>query len=118
MVLNTFVSSICKIFVILIFCNKIDSDFSMILLYPYCCSICCRNFNSQMAKEAAFLFLTVLALRFYQETALAEAKTFAVGGVKGWTKENIGNWFPIGTIFYAGDKLGEYELFFILFFIC
>ncbi|XP_030937728.1 basic blue protein-like [Quercus lobata] len=61
-----------------------------------------------MAKEAAFLFITLLALRFYQETALAETKTFLVGGLKGWTKENIGNWFPIGTIFYAGDKL-EFE---------
>ena len=108
MVLNTFVSSIRKFFVILTFCNKIDSDFSMILLYPYCCSICCRNFNSQMDKKVPILFFTVLlASTLYPETTLAKAKTFRVGGSIGWSKETHGSWFPIGTIFHAGDSLGD-----------
>ena len=104
MVLNTFVSSICKFFVILTFCNKIDGDFSMILLYPYCCSICCRNFNSQMDKAGAILFLTVLlASTLYPETTLAKAKSIRVY----WSEETHGRWFPIGTIFHAGDSIGD-----------
>ncbi|KAL4634042.1 hypothetical protein ACB092_04G168800 [Castanea dentata] len=59
-----------------------------------------------MAKEGAILFLTVLlASTLYTQTTLAERKSFLVGGLNGWTKENNGSWFLIGTKFYAGDSL-------------
>nr|POE96198.1 basic blue protein [Quercus suber] len=59
-----------------------------------------------MDKEGAILFLTfLLALTLYPETTSAETKSFLVGGLNGWTKESNGNWFPTGTIFYAGDSL-------------
>ena len=61
-----------------------------------------------MDKEVAILFLTVLLVStLYPETTLAETKSFLVGGSIGWAKENNGSWFPIGTIFYAGDSLGD-----------
>ena len=61
-----------------------------------------------MDKGVAFLLLTLLlASTLYPQTTLAKTKSFRVGGSIGWSKETHGSWFPTGTIFYAGDSLGD-----------
>ena len=61
-----------------------------------------------MANIGAIFLTVLLASTLYPETTLAEPKSFLVGGQNGWTKGNNGSWFPIGTMLYAGDLLGEY----------
>ena len=57
-----------------------------------------------MDKAGAILFLTVLlASTLYPETTLAKTKSISVD----WSKETHGRWFPIGTIFHAGDSIGD-----------
>ena len=54
-------------------------------------------------EVAIFVLLFLLASILYPQTTLVETESFLVS----WTKENSGSWFPIGTIFYDGDSLGN-----------